>query len=111
MSDVTVEVFFSQTCPHCPAQKELADQFAEEDHVTVRHTDVAAHQGRAKQHGVRSVPTTVVSGPEIDEKLGFTGVMSTERLDDAIKVAMGMAKPELLERDSTFTKIKEKLFG
>lgn len=106
MSDkVKVEVFFSQTCPHCPAQKELAKQF-ESDDVKVSLTDVARNQKRAKNFGVRSVPTTVINGPEIDEIMGFRGVMKEEKLEDAIKLAKGDISMEDFKPDSVMDKIK-----
>lgn len=92
MSDVTIEVFYSQTCPNCPAQKDLAKRF--DDEADVKMTDVARNQGRAENHGVRSVPTTVLSGPALDQKMGFTGVMQEEKLATAVEVARGEADPE-----------------
>lgn len=107
MADVTVEVFYSTTCPNCPAQKELAERFA--DRATVRMTDVARSQGRAKRHGVRAVPTTVVSGPGVDEKMGFTGVMAEDDLATAIDVAAGAADRDALEPPSLIDRIRAAL--
>lgn len=95
--DVIVEVFFSQTCPNCPAQKDLADDFCDEDGVEVKMTDVAKKNGRAKNHGVRAVPTTIVDGPAIEQKTGFRGVMAEKKLETAIEVAKGEKDPEELE--------------
>ena len=95
--DVTVEVFFSQNCPNCPAQKDLADDFRDEDGVEVKMTDVAKKNGRAKNHGVRAVPTTIVDGPAIEQKTGFRGVMAEKKLETAIEVAKGEKEPEELE--------------
>lgn len=104
MSDVTVEVFYSKTCPKCPAQKELVKEF--EDDAKVRMTDVAKKQGRAKNHGVRAVPTTVIDGPELEGKAGFKGVTSEEKIDTAIKVAKGDEDPEALQNDGIIERIK-----
>ncbi len=102
---VTVEVFYSKTCPHCPAQKELARRF--EDEATVRMTDVAADRERARNHGVRAVPTTVVSGPAVDGKIGFRGGTSEEKLATAIEVARGEKDPEALQEGSLLDAIKD----
>lgn len=97
MSDVTVEVFYSQTCPNCPPQKDLVNEFKDEKDVDVKMTDVAQNNGRVKEHGVRAVPTTVVDGPAIEQKTGFRGVMSENKLQTAIEVAKGEKDPEELE--------------
>ncbi|MCJ7450828.1 MAG: thioredoxin domain-containing protein [Candidatus Nanohaloarchaeota archaeon QJJ-9] len=109
MTETKVEVFYSKTCPHCPAQKELAKGFEED--VKVKLTDVARSKARAKHHGIRTVPTTVISGPGIDEKIGFKGVMEQEKLENAIKVAKGEEEPEILESGSLLSQIKEAVFG
>lgn len=105
--NVTIEVFYSKTCPNCPAQKDLANKFRDEEDVKVRMTDVARENGRAKNHGVRAVPTTVVNGPGIDQKTGFRGVMAREKMEKAIEVAKGEKDPEELENPGIFDKIKE----
>ncbi|MDY6778369.1 MAG: thioredoxin family protein [Candidatus Nanohaloarchaea archaeon] len=99
MTDVTVEVFFSPTCPHCPAQKELARAFDEDD-VKIKMTNVMKEQDRAQNFGVSTVPTTLIDGPGTDEKIGFTGVMKKTRMQDAIDVARGRLDPDVLEGDS-----------
>ncbi|MFB6204213.1 MAG: thioredoxin family protein [Candidatus Nanohaloarchaea archaeon] len=96
MRDVKVEVFYSETCPNCPAQKELAKDF-ESDEVKVTMTNVARKNIRAKKHGVKSVPTTIISGPGLEQKSGFRGVMSEDKLETAIEVAKGEKDEEALE--------------
>lgn len=95
--DVTVEVFYSKTCPNCPAQKDLANDFRDEEDVEVKMTDVAKKNGRAKDHGVRAVPTTIVDGPALEQKTGFRGVMAEKKLETAIEVAKGEKDPNELE--------------
>jgi len=104
--DVLIEVFYSETCPNCPPQKELAENYRDEEDVKVRLTDVAKNKGRAKNHGVRAVPTTVVSGPGIDQKTGFRGVMAEEKMETAIDVARGEKDPDSLENPDILEKIK-----
>lgn len=106
MADVTIEVFFSQTCPNCPAQKDLANDFRDMEEVKVKMTDVARQNNRAENHGVRAVPTTVVDGPAIDQKTGFRGVMSREKLETAVEVARGDKDPDALEGPGLVDKIK-----
>ncbi|MFB6208017.1 MAG: thioredoxin family protein [Candidatus Nanohaloarchaea archaeon] len=96
MKDVKVEVFYSETCPHCPAQKELAKEY-ESDEVKVTMTNVARKNIRAKKHGVKSVPTTIISGPGLEQKSGFRGVMSEDKLETAIDVAKGEKDEDALE--------------
>ncbi|MFB6115672.1 MAG: thioredoxin family protein [Candidatus Nanohalobium sp.] len=107
--DVTVEVFYSKTCPNCPAQKDLANQFRDEENVKIKMTDVANKNNRAKNHGVRAVPTTVVAGPGIGQKTGFRGVMAEEKLETAIEVAKGEKDPEELENPGIVDKLRELL--
>ncbi|MFB6166910.1 MAG: thioredoxin domain-containing protein [Candidatus Nanohaloarchaea archaeon] len=107
MSDVTVEVFYTDSCPNCPAQKELAREF--EDEAKVKMTNVSRNQGRADNHNVRGVPTTVLSGPGLEQKMGFTGVMKEEKLETAIQVAKGEADPDELKSGSLGKKVKEAL--
>lgn len=105
MSKVKIEVFYSKTCPHCPEQKKLAKEF-ESDEVKVKLTDVAIEKGRANNHNVRAVPTTVISGPAYNSKMGFTGLMSEKKLEDAIKVVKGEMSLEEFKPDSFMDKIK-----
>ncbi len=106
--DVTVEVFYSPTCQNCPPQKQLVRKF-ESDDVKVRLTDVSVENRRAKKHGVRAVPTTVVDGPQLDGKVGFRGLTSEERLETAVKAAKGELPPEELEKEGIIGKVKNLL--
>jgi len=105
MENVTVEVFYSQTCPNCPPQKDLVNNYREKEHVNVKMTDVAKKNGRAKNYGVRAVPTTIVDGPALDQKTGFRGVMAEKKLETAIDVAKGEKDLDELE-NSLIDKIK-----
>ncbi|MFB6208247.1 MAG: thioredoxin family protein [Candidatus Nanohaloarchaea archaeon] len=106
MEKVTVEVFYSDTCPNCPPQKDLAKQFQDQEDVKVRLTNVSANNGRAKNHGVRAVPTTVVDGPALDQKTGFRGVMAEEKLETAIEVAKGEKNQDALENPGLLDALK-----
>ncbi|MCJ7479191.1 MAG: hypothetical protein MUP63_03380, partial [Candidatus Nanohaloarchaeota archaeon QJJ-7] len=74
-------------------------------------TDVNKKKGRAKNHGVRSVPTTIIDGPELEQKMGFTGVMKEDKLETAIKVAAGEVPEEELGSGSITSKLKSTIFG
>ena len=104
--EVVIEVFYSETCPNCPPQKELVKNYEEDEEVSIRLTDVAKNKERASNHGVRAVPTTVVDGPALDQKTGFRGVMAEEKLESAIKVAQGEKETEELENPNIFETIK-----
>lgn len=106
MTEVTVEVFYSKTCPNCPPQKELVKEIGERDDVKARLTDVAANNGRAKNHGVRAVPTTVIDGPALDSKTGFRGVTAKERLETAVEVAKGEKSKDELSNPTLIDKLK-----
>ncbi|MFB6145617.1 MAG: thioredoxin family protein [Candidatus Nanohaloarchaea archaeon] len=106
MSNATIELFYSKTCPKCPAQKEVVKEFNDRDDVKVRLSDVAVKQGRAERHNVRAVPTTVIDGPAIEQKTGFTGVTSTERVETAVEVALGEKDVEALEKPGLIEKLK-----
>lgn len=109
MTQVMVEVFYSKTCPNCPPQKDLVKQYSDEEGVKVRLTDVSVENERAKKHGVRAVPTTVVDGPAINQKTGFKGLMAEEKLETAIEVAKGEKEPEALENPGILDAIKSVL--
>ncbi|MFB6144745.1 MAG: thioredoxin family protein [Candidatus Nanohaloarchaea archaeon] len=106
MKEVTVEVFYSRTCPNCPPQKELVKELGEREDVKPRLTDVAVKNGRAEEHGVRAVPTTVVDGPALDSKTGFRGITSKERLETAIEVAKGEKDREALSNPGLVDRLK-----
>mgnify|MGYP000308787766 CR=1 FL=1 len=104
--NVVIEVFYSKTCPNCPPQKKLAQNYTERDEVKVRLTDVAKKNGRAKNHGVRAVPTTTVDGPGVDKKMGFRGVMAEEKLETSIDIAKGEKDPEALNDSGIIQSLK-----
>lgn len=107
MKEVTVEIFYSKTCPNCPPQKKLVKELGEREDVKAKLTDVAANNGRAEEHGVRAVPTTVVDGPALDTKTGFRGVTARERLEKAIDVAKGEKTKKELSNPTLLGKIKQ----
>jgi glutaredoxin len=102
----TIEVFYSPTCPNCPPQKRVAKQ-VEDDTVAVELIDVTKHAERAKEHSIKSVPTTIIHGPAIDHNIGFRGLTTQERLEQAIGVAKGELKVDALANPTLLDKIKQ----
>lgn len=105
----TIEVFYSKTCPNCPPQKDAVKKFKDREDVKVQLTDVAKNQGRAKKHGVKAVPTTIIDGPEIDQKTGFEGVTAEGKLETAVKVAKGKKSSDALESNGLIERLKQAL--
>ncbi|MFB6292144.1 MAG: thioredoxin family protein [Candidatus Nanohaloarchaea archaeon] len=103
---VTLEVFYSDTCPNCPPQKDLVKEFEDEEGVKVRMTNVARQNGRAQEHGIRAVPTTVVDGPAMGQKAGFTGVTRREKIETAIAVAKGEEDVDELQSETLMDKLR-----
>lgn len=101
-----IELFYSRTCPNCKPQKELFE--SKDFDAEVRMTNVSEQSERAKKLGVRSVPTTIVTGSGIDNPIGFTGLMTEEKVRKAVKVASGRADESILESESVFSLLKEK---
>lgn len=103
---VKIEVFYSKTCPHCGSQKELAKSL-ENENVKVKLTDTGRKRRRAKRYGVRSVPTTLVSGPGVKGNMGFRGTMSRKRLENAVKVARGEMEVDDFRSENIVEKVKK----
>ena len=68
MNDLTIEVFTSPTCPHCPAAVKATETLVEENpelakHITWSELSTATREGREKAvaYGIRGVPTIVVT--------------------------------------------------
>lgn len=96
MNQTIIEVFYSPTCPNCPPQKKVAKKF-EDNETQVKLTNAQEEIERTQRHNVRSVPTTIIHGPEIDESIGFKGVTSEDRLREAVAVAKGQEAMESLK--------------
>jgi len=105
----TIEVFYSETCPNCPPQKDAVKKFKDREDIKLKLTEVAKNQGRAKKHRVRAIPTTIVDGPKINQKTGFKGVTAEGKLETAVRVAKGKKSPEALESDGLVNKLKQAL--
>jgi glutaredoxin len=106
---VTIEVFYTPTCPQCPAQKDLAKSF-EADDVDVILTDATTKTRRAEKHGIQSVPTTIISGPGMEHNAGFRGITASERLQTAVNVARGEQPMDDLEKPGLLEHLKQILF-
>ncbi len=107
--NVTIEVFYTPTCPQCPAQKDLAKSF-ESDDVDVILTDATKKTSRAEEHGIQSVPTTIISGPGMEHNAGFRGITASERLRTAVNVARGEQPMADLEKPGLVEHLKQLIF-
>jgi small redox-active disulfide protein 1 len=79
---VKLEVFTSQTCPHCPGALAVAQKVKEEfgDELEYEHLDVAENMDKVGEYGIMSVPTLVIDG-----KVEFIGAPTEEELTRKIK--------------------------
>jgi small redox-active disulfide protein 1 len=78
---VTLELFTSKTCPHCPAAKEVAAKVKEKigDDLDYQDLDVDENMEKAMEYGIMAVPTLVIDG-----EVAFTGAPRTKELYQAI---------------------------
>ena len=76
---VTVELFYSSTCPHCPeAKRTLTEVFDRIDaEIHFEEVNVLTPDGikRAEEYGVMAVPTTI-----INTRHKIVGVSTKDRL-------------------------------
>ena len=113
MNAVKIEIFTSPTCPHCPSAKKAVMRFAEgKEYIKVVETSTATHDGqrRARQNGVRSVPTLFVTSSAYPDKIGYVGVPSDKGLRRMTDIAAGVEEWKDEKKEGIFSKIA-KLFG
>lgn len=79
----TINVFTSEDCGQCDAVVERAETLASETDAEVAVYDVEEDRSRSLEHGVFSVPTTVV-GDDADEATTIRGVPELDELRDAV---------------------------
>jgi alkyl hydroperoxide reductase subunit AhpF len=84
---MTVRVFTTPTCPHCPRAVTLAQEMAfASPHVTAFAVEVTEFMDLARRYQVTGVPKTVV-----DARLEILGALPE---DDFVAQALGTAGPE-----------------
>ncbi len=107
-----IELFTSPTCPYCPAAKKVAKEVVGEMNggeknlvknaggtgdsekkvlVELREYDTWEETGQAKarEYGIMAVPSIIVSGAGINEKILVEGAPSKKDLLAAIEMAEG----------------------
>ncbi|PLW80451.1 hypothetical protein C0585_02550 [Candidatus Woesearchaeota archaeon] len=92
MKSITISVFTSPTCPHCPSAVNLVKEVTKEDKAVKMIEYGAANpntQKKAAELEVQSVPTIFVKGEGYEKNIGFRGTPSKNSLIDAIKIAKG----------------------
>lgn len=76
---VTIELFYSPICPHCPKAKEVLLEVVEkvDERIRLDEVNVLSKEGleRAKKYGVMAVPAIIVN-----MKHKMVGVPEKERL-------------------------------
>jgi len=90
MTELTIEVFTSPRCPHCPAAvratKELMAQHPElEDKVGWKELSVATPEGsrKANEYGIRGVPTIILTDKD-GNKGGIVGAPAVKRYYEVV---------------------------
>ena len=91
---LTIEVFTSPTCPHCPAAvratKTLLDENPElTGQLVWKEMSTMTPEGnsKAREYGIRSVPTIVITTSK-GEKIGYVGSPSQKTYLEMVKQAM-----------------------
>lgn len=84
-----IELFTSAFCDPCHRAREvIAEAQRLVPALTVDERDVAAHQARAAELGIRSTPTTIIYDREGGELLRAEGVPTLPRLLTALAQAI-----------------------
>ena len=82
--EVSIRVFVTPTCPHCPQMARLAYQVAlESPHIAAEVIEANEFPELSQRYRVRAVPTTVVN-----DRMAFPGTVPEEVLVDVIERAI-----------------------
>ena len=86
---VEIEVFTSQSCPHCPKAINSVKEFVDKGQANLVETNINSPEGskRAKEFEIRGVPTLLVMGVGSEGPIGLMGVPSKETLVKVIEIA------------------------
>lgn len=94
MAELTIEVFTSSTCPHCPAAVFATEKLLEEhpelaDKVAWKELNTQTPEGtsKARAYGVRGVPTIVITNSR-GERGAFVGAPTSKTYLNMIKEMM-----------------------
>ena len=92
MTKAKIYLFTSQTCPHCPSAKENLNKLLEQrDDIEGEYMDVHSSKGQelGREFGLKSVPTYVFQGPEINGNVALAGAQDLEKLNKLSDGATG----------------------
>jgi len=82
--DVSIRVFVTPACPHCPQMARLAYQVAlESPHISAEVIEANEFPELSQRYRVRAVPTTV-----LNDKMAFPGTVPDDILVDVIERAI-----------------------
>lgn len=90
-----VQVFTSPTCPHCPPTKKLVESVINErDDAVYQEMSTVTPEGsmKAREYGIMSVPTIIITGPASDQPIGIAGLPPKKGLEKAINISLGLDK-------------------
>ncbi|ODS39021.1 MAG: hypothetical protein A7316_00670 [Candidatus Altiarchaeales archaeon WOR_SM1_86-2] len=104
MSDLKIEVFTSPTCPHCPsavrATREVLNENPElKRRIEWREMNTVKPNARrkARSHGIRGVPTIILTNTKTGETAGITGTPCKKRYLEVIYETIGEKPPDTKE--------------
>ncbi len=112
MTQATMMVFSSPTCPHCPAAKNFAEQVHKERDDVRLQLVTSGTPGAEKlfrKYDVASVPTVIIKGDSYDQNIGLRGAQSPKTLHKYVDLALGIEREEeVKEKKSLFSVFKRK---
>ncbi len=119
MADLKIEVFTSNTYPHCPAAARATKGLMEESpEIAARiswkemNTSTAEGRRKAKSYDIRTVPTIILTNTKTGEKAGLAGAPSKKKYIEAIYKTLGEQVPGGGEEPkASFGGRFKKLFG
>ena len=88
VTPLTLRVFTTPTCPHCPRAVSLAHEMAfASAHITAYAVEATEFPDLARRYTVNGVPKTVVSGPDASSEV--VEILGALPPDDFIAQALG----------------------
>ncbi len=93
MSYVKLELFTSPTCPNCPSAEKLVKEISKEyEDLKVSYFSTATGRGRkkAKNYGIQSVPTIIITSDNFSEIRAIRGTPRKIHLENIIREGFGL---------------------
>jgi thioredoxin 1 len=93
MEKAKVLLFTSPRCPHCPAAKKFAINFAKtRDDFELIEMSTMTPDGNenAKKYDVMTVPTFIILGNAFPDPIGLRGIQNKETMNKYIDIALGI---------------------